>query len=168
MIQDGRIVGRLKLVAILDPVVQTTGHHYVSTRIETGLQYERRLPDGKIKNVRLVGCMNPKEREDIARRDDHKWHPVRVYEKEFTVTNGEFVSGGQPTLQVYARVFWRNAFQYSEDFMTTRPLTVNFVITMESPDVSADTYDEFIRSMSTEVRSAVITQDVEVDNEDEE
>jgi hypothetical protein len=162
MIQEGRLVGRVKLVAVLDPVVQTTGHHYISTRIETGVQYQFSAPGRAMRNIPLVGCKNPKEREDRARKDDHKWHPVRVYEKAFSASNGVPVSGTQPTLQVYARLYWRNAFQYTEEFMTTRPLRVNFVVRLESPSSTADTYDEFVRTMAENVQQATVTQDVEV------
>ena len=41
MMKNGRLAGRVKLVAVLEPVVQRQGHHYLSTRLEAGLQFQQ-------------------------------------------------------------------------------------------------------------------------------
>ena len=50
--------------------------------------------------------------------------------------------------------------------MQTTPCDVTFVVTLESGDPDADTYNEFRRIMAEEVVSAVVEQEVEVDDLD--
>lgn len=162
MIRSGRFVGRAKMVAVLEPTVQRRGHHYISNRVEASLQ----IPAANGKSNRpIIGCLNPRERELQARSVDHKWDPVRVYSGRFTDRNGPKLLGGQPSLQVYARLFWRNAFQYTDAFMLSQESNVTFVVTLEADDPDADTYNEFRRVMAEAVESAVVETNVEVQAE---
>ncbi|WP_112664039.1 hypothetical protein [Microvirga flavescens] len=79
------------------------------------------------------------------------------------------MAGPQPELQVYARMFWRNQFQYSDDFMRQHEAQVSFVVMLEALDSGADTYNEFRRIMAENVESALVAQEVEVetDSDDE-
>ncbi|WP_295193463.1 S8 family peptidase [uncultured Brevundimonas sp.] len=163
LMQNGRFRGRAKLVSILAPHVAEDGHHYFQTRIEAGLSY-RAERKGKMENVPLAGCLNPLEIESAAREDDNKWDPVRVYEKDCRRTRGVAIPGDQPSLQVYSRLFWRDTYRYDTSHMQTTPCDVTFVVTLESGDPDADTYNEFRRIMAEEVVSAVIEQEVEVDD----
>ncbi|OYR12528.1 hypothetical protein CEV33_1312 [Brucella grignonensis] len=168
LMKNGRFVGRAKLVAMIEPVLQLRGHHYMSNRLEAGLQFKK-VKRGKLQNETMIGCMNPAERELEARTYDHKWDPVRVYCDEFTEKNGPVLIGDQPTLQVYARMFWRNQFMYTDDYIRNHPARVNFVVTLQSKDPEADVYNEFRRIMAENVETAVVEQeiDLEIDGEDE-
>jgi hypothetical protein len=163
LIKNGRFVGRAKLVALIDPVLQMQGHHYMSTRLEAALQYRKVRSDGKVKNETMVGCMNPSERELEARTYDHKWDPVRVYSDAFTETNGPMLIGEQPTLQVYGRMFWRNQFMYADDYIRNHEARVNFVVTLQAADPAADVYNEFRRIMAENVETALVDQDIHID-----
>lgn len=165
LMRNGRFRGRAKLVAILAPHVAEDGHHYFQTRIEAGLGF-RAMRKGKMENVPLAGCLNPLEIESAAREDDNKWDPVRVYEKDCRRTRGKAIPGDQPSLQVYSRLFWRDTYRYDTSHMQTTPCDVTFVVTLESGDPDADTYNEFRRIMAEEVVSAVVEQDIEIDDLD--
>lgn len=166
LMQDGRFVGRAKLVAILEPVLQVRGHQYASTRLEAGLQYRRVDNDGVLRNATMIGCKNPSKRELEARTYDHKWDPVRVYADDFSERKGPVLMGEQPELQVYGRMFWRNQFMYADEVIRGHEARVNFVVALESPDPNADVYNEFRRIMAENVETAIVEQDVEV-GEDE-
>jgi hypothetical protein len=159
-----RFRGRAKLVAILNPLVNNEGSHYFQTRIEAGLYY-RVNQNGAWQNKALAGCSNPHQFEIDARREDNKWDPVRVYEKDCRRTAGVTIPGAQPALRVGARMFWRDTFKYSANTIRDTSCKVTFVVMVESRDPGADTYNEFRRIMAETVESAVIEQDVEVDLE---
>ncbi|MNY19779.1 hypothetical protein D3C86_1532280 [compost metagenome] len=110
--------------------------------------------------------MNPQEIETAARRDDNKWDPVRVYERDCRRTSGVAIPGDQPSLQVYSRLFWRDTYRYDTAHLQATPCNVTFVVSLEAADPDADTYNEFRRIMAEEVVSAVVEQDVEIDEED--
>jgi len=163
LIKGGRFVGRAKLVAILAPEISEEGHHYFQNRLETNLAFRKTNSDGTWDPVPVVGCINPKQRELDARRDDNKWDPVRVYAKDCS-KRGIAVSGTQPSLHVYARTFWRDSFKYGGEFKKTLESKVSFVVVLESTDPQADTYNEFRRIMAENVVSATIEQNIEIDD----
>jgi hypothetical protein len=165
MMKNGRLAGRVKLVAVLEPVVQRQGHHYLSTRLEAGLQFQQADRNGRPRNHPIVGCRNPHLRELDAREIDNKWDPVRLYSGEFTSRNGPRIPGPQPTVQLYARMFWRNTFQHEDEEMRERAARVSFVVSFESPDEDADVYNEFRRIMAENVEAATIEQNIEVDED---
>lgn len=165
LIHNGRFKGRAKLVAILAPHVDIEGHHYFQTRLEAGL-YHRGVKRGREVNVQLAGCMNPSQMEADARRDDNKWDPVRVYERDCRSTTGVTLAGTQPQLLVGARLYWRDTYRYSAEFMRDTPCRATFVVMLESRDPDAETYNEFRRIMAETVESAVVEQDIEVDLDD--
>jgi len=168
LLKGGRFVGKAKLVAVLDPINQIDGHNYMSTRLEAGLQYKKKVK-GKLKNTTMLGPLNPNDRELSARTYDHKWDPVRVYSETFTAKNGPKFFGAQPELQVYARMYWRNQFLYAEEFMRQHEAQVSFVVALEADDPDANTYNEFRRIMAENVETALVEQDVTVEyDEDEE
>jgi len=166
LIHDGRFVGRAKLVAILHPVLQMDGHHYMSTRLEAGIQYKAPNNSGKLVNRALVGPLNPNDREIDARVLDHKWDPVRVYSRRWTASNGPRLMGEQPEVQVYARMFWRNQFMYDEAYIRGHTARVSFVVMLEADDPQAETYNEFRRIMAENVETALVSQDIEIDFDD--
>lgn len=166
LMKNGRFVGRAKLVAMIEPVLQMQGHHYMSNRLEAGLQFKK-MKAGKLQNETMIGCMNPAERELEARTYDHKWDPVRVYADEFTERNGPMLIGDQPSLQVYARIIWRNQFMYTDEYIRNHPARVNFVVTLQSRDPQADVYNEFRRIMAENVETALVEQDIELEIDDE-
>lgn len=162
LMENGRFRGRAKLVAVLSPHTAIEGHHYFQTRINAALTF-RAERKGKIENVPLVGCMNPLQVEVAARRDDNKWDPVRVYERDYRRSRGVTIPGAQPSLQVYSRLFWRDTYRYDTQFMQETPCNVTFVVSLESRDPDSDTYNEFKRIMAEEVVSAVVEQEVDID-----
>lgn len=166
LITNGRFVGRAKLVTVHEPVVQTEGHHYCSTRLEAQLQYVKEKVGGGLKNEGMLGCLNPAQREVAAREHDHKWDPVHVYSKSFTETNGPKLVGAQPALKVYARTYWRNDFLYSPEFINETETRASFVVVLESEDPDADTYNEFRRIMAENVTTASVEEEVEISDEE--
>lgn len=162
LMKNGRFRGRAKLVAILSPHTAIEGHHYFQTRIDAALSF-RAEKKGKMENVSLAGCMNPLQMEAAARRDDNKWDPVRVYERDCRRSQGVIIPGAQPSLQVYSRLFWRDTYRYDTQFMKETPCNVTFVVSLESGDPDADTYNEFKRIMAEEVVSAVVEQEIDID-----
>lgn len=164
LMKNGRFNGRAKLVAVLAPHVDMEGHHYFQTRIEAGLYYKG-LVGGKVVNKALAGCVNPLQLEADARRDDNKWDPVRIYEKDCRRSHGVAISGAQPELLVGARLYWRDTFRYAPDFMRAQSNKATFVVMLESRDPESDAYNEFRRIMAENVESAVVEQEIEVDND---
>lgn len=159
LIKDGRFVGKAKLSVVLSPVVQRRGQNYVSTRVEATL----RVPSSP-RPARVVGSMDLKTRELTARRDDFKWQPVRCYSARFTETNGPKLTPDQ-TLEVYARVYWRNDFQYTDEYMDNCEMMVTFAIALEAEDSEADTYNEFSRLMRGEVDNLSLELEEELEQE---
>lgn len=165
LMQNGKFRGRAKLVAILSPQVADEGHHYFQTRIEASLDF-RTLKKGVMTNSTLAGCINPDKSETVARRDDNKWDPVRVHVRDCRRTSGVAIPGDQPSLHVYSRLYWRDTYRYDTAHMQATPCDVTFVVSLEAADPEADTYNEFRRIMAEEVVSAVVEQDVEIDDLD--
>jgi hypothetical protein len=166
LLVNGKFKGRAKLVAILSPYTDIEGHNYFQTRLSAGLYFQAG-EIGDEENKKLAGCINPKKLETAARRDDNKWDPVRVYERDCRGRGaGITIPGDQPELRVGARLYWRDTYKYSDEFMRQTPCRVTFVVTLESRDSEADTYNEFRRIMAEEVVSAVVEQDVEIDDLD--
>ncbi|WP_157961441.1 S8 family peptidase [Microvirga flavescens] len=88
LIQDGRFVGRAKMVAILSPVTQLDGHHYISTRLGAGLQYKKQRPEGGFRNMPMLGSLNPNERARCTRSRPQMGSRTglfkRIYSKQWT------------------------------------------------------------------------------------
>lgn len=169
MIRAKRFVGRAKLVAILDPLIQEDGHAYCCTRLHAALHYVNRSKN----EVRLIGSMADDTAEITARSEDAKWQPVRCYFGEFTNASkrerGSMELGpllGSRHLIVKARMYWRNKFMFSDEFMNGHERKVTFALRLESFDPDADTYNEFRQLMHQDVQSAVIESDIQLGNED--
>ena len=86
--RTGKLKGTGTLTAILNPhpmVTDYAGPNYFSVRLETALQYQRGLTrKGEAKFHNLLGSLDTEKiTEQEARTLDHKWSPVRHYNKSF-------------------------------------------------------------------------------------
>ncbi|HEV7372017.1 S8 family serine peptidase [Arenibaculum sp.] len=154
--RGGKFKGRVKLVAILAPVTHALGTNYASTRIEATVQYRT----NSNKWERLVGSMSLETPEGVARTEDAKWQPIRVYSQHFP--RGK--TFGQNELRLRARLFWRDRYLYPGG-TEAWPVTATFVVMLESFDADHRVYDEFVAAMGTQVEAAVIEPVIETDVE---
>ena len=161
MIKNGRLVGRVRLIAILEPTVERAGDEYFSIRIQTNV---RHLPQDKEKWTGLLGTEKPTTYEHKARKEEQKWQPVQFLEKQFTETNGPFLKENR--LEVGARLFWRHRFLFEDATIRERAHEATFVLTLESSDSEDDTYNQFRFMMGTEIEEMGISIETEVDNEE--
>lgn len=160
MIKNGRLVGRIRLIAILEPTVERAGDEYFSLRIQSNV---RHLPKGKEKWAGLLGTDKPTTYEHKARREEQKWQPVQFLEAQFTEKNGPFLEADR--LQVGARLYWRHRFLFDDAIIRERAHEVTFVLTLESQNSDDDTYNEFRLMMGTEIEEMGIAIETEVQNE---
>ncbi|MGA9222714.1 MAG: S8 family serine peptidase, partial [Pseudomonas graminis] len=156
-IRDGKFVGTVILTAVLEPLISDmVGENYFSSRIQTALQAK----SASGATVNLAGSMKEdKEKEETARSELAKWSPVRNHCKTHTRTG---ISG--KTMRLNARVFARDLYQFDVGHHSELPpQKVAFVLTLKSADGSDSVYDSAVRALSTDVESAVVNQDIQVD-----
>ena len=157
MINNDKLSGTIALTAIIKPVVSDlTGPNYFSTRLQVALQGTTRA--GKTEN--LLGSMKEhKEKEITAREDLAKWSPIRRHIKEFS----EKIVG-KHTARIHARIFARDLYQFQmAHHSELGDQEVSFVLTFKSTDPGADLYGGMINELGTDVESAVIEQDINLE-----
>ncbi|MBF0168947.1 MAG: S8 family peptidase [Alphaproteobacteria bacterium] len=157
MVQNGKIYGSATLTAILRPLLSEEGEgNYFASRLETTLQYRH---NGKMKN--LLGSMKESQiREQEARDDLAKWHPVRRHSK--TMKKG--VSFSEPTMRLRARVYTRDLYQFSKERNADLdPQEVTFVLTLRDGSSNSEIYNSVAQQLGSFVESAVVSQDIEVE-----
>ncbi|MGI4796712.1 MAG: S8 family serine peptidase [Janthinobacterium lividum] len=140
----GKFRGRVRLVAILDGERSPQGSNYYSTRLQTSVRYL----DAHGAWANLVGSLATETDEQVARRQDDKWQPIRFNSKNCT---GKTLGG--PELQVQARLFWRDAFGRDiEDYEAE----VTFVFSIQSTRDDGGLHDEFVEAMGAMVEVEVV------------
>ena len=160
MMRYGRLVGRVRLIAILDPIVERAGDEYFSTRIRTNL---RHFHSTKRKWEGFLGTVKPDTYEHNARRNEQKWQPVQLVEKTYTERNGPLL--GSDRLQVDGQIYWRHQdFLYDPDYLRGRQHTVTFVLTLEAP-TAHHTYNEFRQLMGVQIDDLTTEIETQVQSE---
>lgn len=162
MIKNGRLVGRVKLVTILEPKVQRRGDQYLTTRFAGSLNAMG--PDGWTQSS-ILAPIESKTQERTARKKYAKWQPVRCFEATFTEHNGPKIDPNKPFLRIGGRVYWRHKYMYQTEHIKSQEHEVSFALTLESADRRADTYNEFRQLMGENVAELAIAIDVEVGGE---
>lgn len=161
--KTGKLRGFGILTAILNPhpmVSVRAGMNYFSARIQTALQYQTQNSDSGFRNL-LGGPKTELQTEQRARKQDHKWSPVRHHKKSFS--HGIQFKGNN--LRVYARLFCRDPYLYKEDsveLIDTAGLDTVFVLSIGVNDGSDDIYDEMRNELGTSVEVAVIDSDIDI------
>jgi len=160
MIRNGKLAGKGRLTAILDPIVSDNGGpNYFATRLQAALQYTTRA--GGTGN--LLGSMREDRAPELAARSDlAKWHPVRRHIRDFGQRGGITFSGD--TMRLHARVFARDLFQFdAADHHELGEQDVAFVLTLSDGSDSSDLYNSMAQRLGTFVESAVVEQAIEVE-----
>ena len=147
ILPGARLMGRVRLVAILEPETQMIGTNYFSTRLQTSIRYK----NARGKWDRLVGSLKTEEEEIRARTFDDKWQPLRCNTRRCTDLG---LGGGE--LRVHARLFWRDRYCHNVDF-ETYTAKVTFVVSIGSLDRRQAVYDEFVDLMGSNVEIGVVT-----------
>lgn len=156
-IDNGKFVGTVILTAVLEPMVSDmVGENYFSSRIQTALQTK----SASGATVNLAGSMKEdKEKEGTARTELAKWSPVRNHCKPHIRTG---ISGS--TMRLNARIFARDLYQFDVNHHSELPAQkVAFVLTLKSSSGSDSVYDSAVRALATDIESAVVNQDIQVD-----
>ena len=157
MMVGNKLVGEVGLTAVLEPLVgDDIDDNYFKTRMEVGLRYTDNNGDEKS----LLGPMSRGQNGVEATTGNVKWNPVRHYFKSFT---RKTVSGGSLSLRtrIYSRNKFRdNLFSSSENSQ----YQVSYVLTFKDINQDPTTYDHFVQRMSSMVESAVIEQEIEIEN----
>lgn len=158
LIRNGKLFGRARLTAILNPLVSPFGDaNYFASRLQTALQYVK--PDGKWGS--LLGSMKESTiPESDARELLRKWQPVRRHCNDFTRKGGwQFVGN---SLRLYARVFTRDLYQFGwSHHSQAGPQEAVFVLTLWSGDGQPSIYNSTVQALGNFVESAVLEQDIE-------
>ncbi|WP_338606827.1 S8 family serine peptidase [Pelagibacterium nitratireducens] len=160
LIVDGKLKGKARLTAILDPLLsETGGPNYFSTRLQVALQYKN--TKGAVAN--LLGSMRESTDPEQSARDDlAKWYPVRRHARDFSKRTGIQFTGS--SFRLRAQVFARDLFQF--EVTSQRELgeqSVAFVLTLESQSDEPAIYNSTAQRLRSYVESAVIDQELEVD-----
>ena len=161
LIRGGKLVGSGKLTAILHPVVSGTGGpNYFATRLQVALQYQQ--PSGSWGN--LLGTMKEEKTAELdARADLAKWHPVRRLMRDFSKRGGIGFRG--TALRLHARVFARDLFQFGlASHHDLGEQEVAFVLTLSDGTDSSNLYNSMAQRLTNFVESAVVGQEIEVEN----
>ncbi|MGN9498030.1 S8 family peptidase [Pseudomonas syringae pv. aptata] len=157
MIENNKLTGTIALTAIIKPIVSNlTGPNYFSTRLQVALQGTTRT--GKTEN--LLGSMKEhKEKELTAREDLAKWSPIRRHIKLFS---SKIL--GKPTARIHARIFARDLYQFQMSHHSELgDQEVSFVLTFKSNNPNVDIYNGMINELGSEVESAVLEQDINIE-----
>lgn len=160
IIDGGRLRGRGTLTVILDPLVNPdVGANYFSTRITAALQYKARTGA----TTRLLGSSEAEDTalEVDARDDYHKWQPIRHHARDFSKRPLTY-SGD--TFRLYARAYGRDleahGYATNADF---GELETTIVLSLSDGSQSSDLYNGMVVSLGTFVESAVINQEIQVE-----
>lgn len=155
MLRNGKLAGRIRLIAILDPTIQRLGDEYFSSRVQVSIGWRDAI-SSKWKN--LLGVDKPETYEHVARKDEQKWQPVQFFDKVFKRTKVDV-----DQLAVRAQIYWRHKFMYDADILQEREHPVTFVLSMEAEEKHADTYNQFRQLMGTNVDNLTTEIDIEVE-----
>jgi hypothetical protein len=161
LIRGGKLVGGGKLTAILHPMVSGSGGpNYFATRLQVALQYQQ--TSGKWGN--LLGTMREDTAAELeARTDLAKWHPVRRHKRDFSKRGGIGFSGRN--LRLNARIFARDLFQFGiASHHELGEQDVAFVLTLSDGSDTAGIYNSMAKRLNAFVESAVVGQEIEIDN----
>jgi hypothetical protein len=162
MIRNGKLYGRASLTAILRPLVSPfAGANYFASRLQTSLRYPTDVDEWEP----LVGKMLESTlKEHDAREELKKWQPIRRHTRDFTHREGIAFSGTH--LQLYARVFTRDLYQFGWNHHSQAgEQDVAFVLTLWSGDGGASIYNSTVNALGNFVESAVVNQDIEISND---
>ena len=157
-VRNGRLFGKARLTAVLNPLVSPfAGANYFSSRLETALQYVDK-PGAEWRS--LLGSMKESTiRENDAREELKKWHPVRRHSADFTSRGRQFAGN---SFRLYARVFTRDLYQFGwHHHSQAGPQEVAFVLTLWSGEQRRSIYDSTVQALGTFVESAVLEQEIE-------
>jgi hypothetical protein len=158
LIQDGKLKGRATLTAILKPLTSPFGEaNYFATRLQTSLRFRN---NGKWHS--LLGSMAESSLKELnAREELKKWQPIRRHCRDFT--NGQSFNGNK--FQLYARVFTRDLYQFQIPHQSQAgDQEVTFVLTLEDAQGRSSIYDNTVNMLGNFVESAVLNQDIQVQN----
>lgn len=161
LVRNKKLFGRASLTAVLRPLVSPYGGaNYFASRLETSLTF----PAGPKKWSPLLGSMQESTlAEQDARSELRKWQPIRRHCRNFTKGAGLGFSGNH--LRLYARVFMRDLYQFGwTHHSQAGPQDVSFVLTLTSADGGKSIYDSTAQALGNFVESAVLNQDIEVNN----
>jgi hypothetical protein len=158
LVKNRKLSGKARLTAVLRPLVSPFGHaNYFASRLETSLQYANNAGDW----ASLLGSMKESSLTELEAREElAKWQPVRRHCKEFKSVG---FSGDQ--FRLYARVYTRDLYQFGWDHHSQAgPQEVAFVLTFNAADGAGTIHDSTVRALGNFVESAVINQEIEVEN----
>jgi len=162
MVRGGKLIGKGKLTAILNPVLsELGGANYFATRLQVALQYTTRA--GKTGN--LLGSMKEDTTAEMeARTELAKWQPVRRHMRDFAKGSGITFSGN--AMRLHARVYSRDLFQF--DLTSHHDLgeqDVAFVLTLSDGSDSNAIYNSTVQRLGNFVESAVLEQAIDIESE---
>lgn len=161
IISEGRLKGFGALTVVLNPIVNPEiGENYFATRVTAALQYRSRAGA----TTRLLGSVEAEDTapELDARADYHKWQPIRHDARDFS--RRPLTYSGD-TFRLYARAYARDpeslGYAGNADF---GELEVSIVLSLSDGSTSSDIYNGMVVSLGTFVESAVIDQEIEIEN----
>lgn len=162
MIKNGRLVGKVKLVTVLRPKIQRRGDQYIATRFAPNIKVREK--DGWSQN-NILSAVLPETLERVARKKHAKWQPTRCFQANFNEQNGPWLDLTRPILRVGGRVYWRHKYMFDDATIQNEQHEVAFVLSLESPDTQANTYNEFKQLMGNAVEDIVINLEQEVEEQ---
>lgn len=165
MIHDGRIVGRIKLVAVLMPRVQRRGDQYIATRLQTSIHS---FHNGDWVKDSILKPLQSVVREATARAEHAKWQPIQCFEAEWSIKKpGPKIDLDKPIIRVGGRVYWRHKYMFEGEAIKEQKHKVAFAMTLEAPSEKADTYNEFRQLMGDNVQELAVGLEQEVEEDQE-
>ena len=100
-----------------------------------------------------------KEKELTAREDLAKWSPIRRHIKHFP---SKIL--GKTTARLHARIFARDLYQFQmAHHSELGEQEVAFVLTFKTDKDNEDIYNNMISKLGTDVESATIEQDINLE-----
>lgn len=163
MIKDGRIWGRIKLVAVLEPRVQRRGDQYIATRLETSIHV---LSDGEWDTKSILKPLQSITREKTARSQHAKWQTTQCFEGKWEAGKGPKIDPDNPYIRVGGRIYWRHKYMFGQTGIKEQEHEVSFAMTLEAADPKADTYNEFRQLMDVNVSELAIEIGQEIEGEE--
>lgn len=163
MVHKGKLRGHATLTAVLKPVVSPYAEtNYFATRLETSLHYGGAKKD---EWKSLLGTMLESTLPENDARDNlKKWQPIRRHCRDFSKGAGLVFSGNQ--FRLYARVYARDLYQFNwQTNSDVGPQEVAFVLTLRGPNDEPSIYNSTAQLLGTFVESAVVNQEIEIENE---
>jgi hypothetical protein len=161
LVRNGKLYGRASLTAVLRPLVSPFGGaNYFASRLQTSLRY----PSGSDWEPLVGSMLESTLKEQDARDELRKWQPVRRHTRDFSSREGIAFRGTH--LQLYARVFTRDLYQFGWNHHSqVGPQEVAFVLTLWSGEGKPSIYNSTAQLLGNFVESAVVNQEIELQNE---